>query len=207
MSADGGGAVGGPSDDPASRAELVGGPQLDATGFSAAAPGAGGGAVTLISCRAKSALSGLINLGGGGGAPSTVSVFGDYLAAGGGGAGGYLVIQGMTVDVTGQAYANGGGGGAGHIGGAGADGSVSAVVPAAGGQPTPNPNGMAGAGGPGGVGTGLPGNGLKAGNSFTTAGGGGGSTGYLQTYSSGIASISPSASSPLFGANGVLLTR
>lgn len=200
-SADGGGPAGGPSEDPTLRVELVGGPQVDFSAFTAAAPGGGGGAVTIISCRARSSLVGLVNVGGGGGAPSTV-----ILASAGGGAGGYLVIQGVTVDVAGQAYANGGGGGAGYMGGAGADGTLSAVVPAAGGLPVADPN-LPGAGGAGGVGTKLPGNGLKAGANLASAGAGGGSTGYLQTYSSGSASISPSASSPPFGANGVLLTR
>jgi hypothetical protein len=59
----------------------------------------------------------------------------------GGGAGGYLVLEGAHIEVTGEVYANGGGGGAGAVSEAGTasqngeDGSRSDSFPASGGTP------------------------------------------------------------------------
>jgi hypothetical protein len=120
----------------------------------------------------------------------------------------------MTVEVTGQAFANGGGGGAGcpstagvdASGAHGADGARSDHVAAQGGVSS---GWGEGAGGAGGTGTSLPGPGSKPINELACAGGGGGSTGFLQIYTSagGSPRLTPSAASPAFQPNRTVETR
>lgn len=205
--ADGGSANGGlVMADPALLAAFIGGASaFKADGFIG---GGGGGAVTLISCRGLVSISGAITAGGGGGLSGEDGFF--DTPGGGGGAGGYVVLQGGLVSVTGGVFANGGGGGGGMPssgnGQSGQDGTLSDVSAAQGGFPQ---NGE-GRGGPGGVGTGSPGMGGKPTSAYpASCGGGGGSVGFLQTYTprNVIPALTPSQVSPPFQPNVTIRTR
>lgn len=198
---DGGAANGGSiAIDPAELEMLVGG----ARGAGLAAGGGAGGAATLISCRGTVSILGIVDANGGGGAGGHTDLAGTGVnAAAGGGTGGYVVLQGRAITITGELYANGGGGGGGFstgggtFGSVGADGQRSTATPADGGIGV---NG-AGAGGAGGIANIAPGVGKKS--STAGAGAGGGSVGFLQTYTPpGVQPlITPSAASPSFQAN------
>lgn len=161
---------------PATLTALIGGPRSgDLIG--GVNGGYGGGGLALISCRARVSIAGTIDAGGGGGFGSPFSTVG----GGGGGAGGYVVVQGMEVALTGAIYANGGAGGSGVGNGfqglPGEDGSRSTTVPAAGGA-TQNGSGQGGYGGW----SAPPGTGKAPTQANATAGGGGGSPGFIQLY-------------------------
>lgn len=198
--------------DPAVFAALLGGAaasQYDLDGIPFGGGGGGGGA-TLISCRGTISVDGVIEAGGGGGMGGTLFLFGSSLPGGGGGAGGYVVLQAKNIDVTGQIFANGGAGGAGMranqaAGSAGQDGTRSATIPASSGTAQ---NGE-GVGGNGGVGSTAPTHGTKPSTMPAAAGGGGGSVGFLQTYTPNGREpvLTPSAVSPAFQPNGVIRTR
>lgn len=182
-SADGGAGNGGPAENnPAQRLELIGGTRSVADPFFSAAGGAAGGGITIIACRGSLEVLGTIDVGGGGGQGAFINVFGDVMAAAGGGSGGNLVLQGMTVAVTGQLFANGGGGGA------GLNTSIMSAESGENARPSAEParggtglNG-AGSGGAGGTST-APTNGRRPTTAGNSAGAGGGSAGFLQTYS------------------------
>ncbi len=79
--------------------------------------GGGGGAVVLGSCSGTVTVNGVIDASGGGGEPGFDTVFGtgtSFVGGAGGGAGGYVVLQGR-IELTSLAeiYANGGAGGGG----------------------------------------------------------------------------------------------
>ncbi|HSK04128.1 MAG TPA: hypothetical protein VK932_22900 [Kofleriaceae bacterium] len=183
--ADGGALNGGtPEGDPAQLVEIVGGTQS----FAWSAGGAGG-AATAISCRGTVSLLGLLD-------------------AGGGGSGGNVALQGMMVVVTGAVFANGGGGGAGTAGSEGqpgADGTRSSAESAPGGARQSNE----GAGGAGGREGADPKPGRKPLNGYASAGAGGGSTGFFQTYTPAgvMPMLTPAAASPPFQPNRTVETR
>lgn len=195
------------SENPALNVELLGGTRSNVDSATQIS-GGGGGAATLISCRAGVSLLGTIDAGGGGGAGAVVTEF-FALAASGGGSGGNVVLQGMAVEVTGQAFANGGGGGAGTqgtsmAGARGEDGTRSENMSARGGV---NPSG-GGTGGDGGRGNAEPTVGKRTSNN-TSPGAGGGSTGFFQTYTpAGVTpTLAPAAVSPPFQPNRMVATR
>ncbi len=208
LTADGWGGSGGQATpDPSLLVNLVGGTRPQPTPFHSAAAG---GAATLISCSGEVSVPGIIDAGGGGGPGGGAG--GNLALASGGGSGGYVVLQAMNVTVSGEVYANGGGGGAGNpevtlrfVGYGGEDGSRSATVSAAGGPAIIGE----GAGGAGGRGNALPQAGKKAMGSQATAGAGGGSVGYFQTYTpAGVTpSLTPLGASPAFQPNGTIPTR
>lgn len=186
--------------DPADLETLSGGPQ---------STGGGGGALVLVSCHGSVSVSGWLNAGGGGGVGGYYILDGTR-GGGGGGAGGNIVLEGLDVHVTGGVFANGGGGGAGGIGSAGSstnedgrDGSIDLSGP---------PGGVAragaGNGGAGGSVNGLPQPGLHPTGSGG-AGGGGGSMGFAQTYTpAGVTpTLTPAAASPAFRPNATVPTR
>jgi hypothetical protein len=194
---------------PALLASFIGGGSSGAIG--PAFMGGGGGALMFVSCHGEVAIAGTINAGGGGGGGAagiaeTIFAF----IAHGGGAGGNVVIQGVSVDVTGQVFANGGAGGGGWQstgaqGMPGADGTLSDASGAAGG----NVVGGSGHGGMGGYKDNIPTQGTHPTANETGAGGGGGSVGFLQTYTpSGVpATLTPAHVSPAFQPNGVVELR
>jgi hypothetical protein len=185
--------------------ELFGGPQaIKATGT--AFPGGSGGAATLICCRCELSVSGTIDVNGAGGGGGTLNTNGSFGPPGGGGAGGSIVLQGMQVTVAGELFSNGGGGGAGGNtlnASTGGEKGRRATSCANGGVGQPG----AGSGGFGGCGLTSPGVGLAAMNN--RAGGGGGSTGFLLTYTpAGVTpAVNPSVVSPPFEPNGVIPTN
>ncbi len=132
------------------------------------------------------------------------------LGGSGGGAGGNVVFQGADVVITGYLFANGGSGGAGKpsgsgIGAPGYEGERS-LVAITGGIGTAG----GGSGGAGGSGTSLPGHGkLTTMAPMSTAGGGGGSVGFFQSYTpAGVTpTLTPSAASPAPQPNGTIPTR
>jgi hypothetical protein len=204
---DGGGGSGGlPTADPSLLAVFTGGAAggRATTGeVTVASSGGGGGAAMLVSCAGAITITGTIDAGGGGGSGG-LSLFGGAVPAFGGGAGGYIVLQAKSIAVRGFVFANGGGGGTGTqadltAGANGSDGLRSATDAAPG---HPGING-GGRGGTGGVGTKLPTAGGKATMTGGSAGGGGASVGFLQTYTpEGIeATLTPVAVSPLFQPN------
>lgn len=201
--ADGGAFNGGPpTTHPALLTELIGGPRPNMFA-------GGGGAFTAISCRGRVSILGVIDAGGGGGSGGYESFYTDY-AATGGGAGGTVVLQGMRVEVSGEVYANGGGGGAGKFspalaGRSGADGTRSALAAAPGGVAEAG----AGSGGAGGRRGALPEPGRKHTAGNTTSGAGGGSVGFLLTYTpAGVTPVLPPVTaSPAFEPNQVIPTR
>lgn len=193
--------------DPALLAALMGG--AAAFKLNTWFGGGGGGAVTLVSCRGSVSITGVVNAGGGGGRGATGGVL--DLPGAGGGAGGYVVLQGARISVTGELFANGGAGGGGlqvseADGESGQDGSLSDATAAKGGYPQ---NGE-GAGGVGGVGTLSPGPGEKPTGAYpANCGGGGGSVGFLQTYTprDTMPTLVPSRVSPPFQPNATIRTR
>jgi len=210
----GGGLGGGAGTDPSLVTVLVGGTRPNnAIFFGTAISGGGGGAATLIACRGAVSVTGMIDAGGGGGKAGTDLTSGgqlDFNSGAGGGTGGNVVLQGLAITVTGQVFANGGGGGAGNSmndggGQNGSDGTRSATVAASGGIALGNE----GAGGAGGRQGAAPGVGLHPAGFPSTAGGGGGSVGFFQTYTpmSVTPTLTPMAASPIFGANKTLRTR
>ena len=204
----GGGSNGGPAAmDPGSLSVLVGGPQSGESNLGMIV-GGGGGAATLVACRGTVSVSasGEINAAGGGGI--------SFIAGFGGGAGGYVVFQGMQVMLSGKLFANGGGGGAGSFNGgsaAGFEGQRDLANNNGGLSPTGGANG-----GRGGSGSSLPGLGGKSppgtacqGVTGGGGGGGGGSVGFFQTYTPvGIDPvITPSMASPMPRPNANIPTR
>jgi len=177
--------AGGALADPALLGDFMGGAASyrETNGDSAG----GGGVVTLVSCRGQLAVSGRIMAGGGGGrggvfvelVPGSGSGF--AVPGEGGGAGGYVVLQGAHISVSGSMFANGSGGGAGmqSNNAAGAAGANGTDGPPLGGFEA---NG-GGRGGTGGFASTAPGVGGKPTSSLATAGGGGGSVGFFQAYS------------------------
>jgi hypothetical protein len=213
-SADGGGGQGGAAGtNPSLVTVLIGGTR-PTFGFGGNAPrsGGGGGAATLITCRGRLSVTGIVDAGGGGGHGGRPGLFaGSMWSGAGGGSGGNVVLQGALISVTGQTFANGGGGGAGWVlqgtqeGQPGGDGTRSATVSAGGGVSF----GSEGAGGAGGrLGT-LPTSGKRPNSANGLPGGGGGATGFFQTYApaGAIIALTPSAASPGFGPNIVIKTR
>ena len=200
------------SDAPGETSPLRGGPRA---AFSVA--GGGGGALTVVSCRSRVSVLGTIDSRGGGGAGGRVRstpAADNPVAGAGAGAGGYVVVQGVSISVTGQTFANGGGGGAGNNAAFtpgnvnGVDGTASDTVCARGGIA---PAG-AGDGGAGGCGTGSlaqPGDGLHPPVASGTAGGGGGSMGFFQSYTpAGVTpTLLPAHASPGFQPNLTVETR
>ena len=200
---------------PASVSALVAGPRKSYTGT-----GAGGGAATLIACRGSVVISGMVDAGGAGGLGGYTDTLSNInnpvdMPAGGGGPGGTVVLQGMSVSVTGELYANGGGGG-------GARKLSSVVLPPPDSDPargsdgtrstSPAPGGLGdsggGNGGAGGSRTSTPGHGKAPATADHYGGGGGGSVGFFLSYTpAGVSpTITPSASSPAFEANGTVAT-
>jgi len=219
--ADGGGAPGGAASiDPALLTILLGGTRSVPALGSTLPPGVGGGggAATLIACRGQVSVSGTIDAGGGGGEGGkrglNLGPTDKFYAGAGGGSGGNVVLQGMSVVVTGQVFANGGGGGSGMIpvagqtgtpGNPGGNGTRSTTEAAAGGIAP----GAAGGGGAGGREGASPGRGVHPSATTGLPGGGGGSTGFFQTYTpaGAIPTLSPTAASPAFRTNKVVGTR
>jgi hypothetical protein len=168
----------------------------------------GAGAVTLISCRADASIPGLVDAGGAGGQAGYNTFSGappvaTYHPPIGGGSGGTVVIQGLAITIAGEIYANGGGGGGGGDATLGAstsgtDGTRS-TTPAGGGTSTGG--GLGGAGGA-----------LDApvgGNGANQPGAGGGSSGFILTYTP--ISVTPTVSalglSPALAPNGTVGTN
>ena len=188
--------------DPAALTIFEGGPYGNGIGG-----GGGGGALMLISCAGAVRVTGQVVAGGGGGL-GAVHLTGPVGGAGGG-AGGYIVVQGAAIEITGGVFANGGGGGAGAVAGPGsttqygANGNGS-TSQASGGTPQAG----AGSGGLGGALTG-PGPGGAPTINGDTPGGGGGSVGFIQTYTpAGVApNIGSAHVSPGFQPNANIPTR
>lgn len=169
--------------------------------------GGGGGGLLLVSCRGAVNISGIVNVGGGGGLsgdPANVFACGSGT---GGGAGGNVSIEAVDIAVTGSLFANGGGGGAGCVssnanaGANGDDAPLSDVMPARGGVAVTG----GGSGGKGGIGTSPPGDGRAA---IMSAGGypggGGGSVGWLLTSTPGATpSLTPAHVSPPLQPNAI----
>jgi hypothetical protein len=211
INADGGGMNGGAAwPNPADMPTLVGGTKAANNNGFVLTTAAGGGA-TLISCRGTVSIPGLVDANGGGGAGGGMTMF-DIppiaIPASGGSSGGHVVLQGMSIHITGQLFANGGGGGGGQgpngeSGGYGQHG-LRSVAPALGGP-------SLGAGGSGGYGGAPPTDGKKPTGAlnFEGAGAGGGSAGFLQTYTPSGTSpmLTPTAVSPNFQQNRVVPTN
>lgn len=109
--------------DPLGLSYFAGGPHAGSPPASATNPtngGGGGGGLILIACRGDATLvsTSTIDLRGGGGEGQYDTTAGAGVipsnAGAGGGAGGYLVVEGLTaLSMTGSIWANGGGGGGG----------------------------------------------------------------------------------------------
>ena len=192
----GGGALAHPS----TITDLLGGPRTYVTNN-------GGGALTLVSCRGAIKVTGTVDVGGGGGRGAQNLNQAGYFYAEGGGAGGTVVLQGMTIEVTGGVFANGGGGGAGKttqlepLAENGAPGGRS-TTPASGGAV-----GTAEHGGSGGTGT-NPGPG-GSNNTTDRGGAGGGAAGYLLTYAptGATVTVASGTASPPFDATSSVPTN
>jgi hypothetical protein len=172
--------------------------------------GGGGGAATLISCKGKVAITGAVDAGGGGGQGGK-GILGGDTPGWGGGAGGHVVLQATRIEVTGGIYANGGGGGTGMVTGFGPgldglDGLRSTTVGAPG-HTSPNGGGPGGFGGANDFAT--PTVGGKPTVADASPGGGGGSVGFLQTYTPDGREplLSEAKASPPFRPNVTLRTR
>lgn len=203
---DGGGSTGGALvADPSLGDVLLGGPRVppSTSPLAFSFGGGGGGAATLIACRGVVSVTGTIAAGGGGGAGAVQPQLPVPQGGGhGGGAGGYVALQGLSINLTGKVFANGGGGSSGaafpNTGLPGHDGLRSAIAAASGG---PGANGT-GAGGMGGWIGGAPGFGFHPNPAVSGAqpGGGGGSVGFFQSFTpAGVsAALAPTAASPAF---------
>jgi hypothetical protein len=185
----GNGGVGGAVLDPLTLAFFAGGPRAGGGSLiGQTSGGGGGGAILLAACRGTvtTGTTSTIDVGGGGGEAQYDQILGGQIAqstaGAGGGAGGYVAIEGLTgVVINGALYANGGGGGGGNtandIGGtAGGNGQRSTTVQATGGA-----GGGAGAlGGRGGI-RGTPP--TAGGGTTSSAGaGGGGAVGVFHIF-------------------------
>lgn len=212
-SQDGGGGHGGAqATNPALVSVLVGGTRPTRRFGGAPGSGGAGGAATLIACHGLLSVTGTIDAGGGGGQGGRAGVTATQMWSGaGGGSGGYVVLQGLSITVTGQLYANGGGGGAGWALGSsqngqpGEDGTRSTTFSAGGGVSF----GSEGAGGAGArLGT-LPTSGKRPRDANGLPGAGGGAIGFFQTFAPAGATIvlTPIAASPGFGSNIMIATR
>lgn len=204
---DGGAANGGPKElSPTEIAVLLGGPRPTP---STRITGGGGGGVTMVCCRCTLSISGILDVNGGAGFGTATLGNGTQSAgASGGGAGGTIVLQGLDIEMTGQAFANGGGGGSGATIFSGIEGQEGprSTMCALGGVPS----GSGGRGGAGGCLGAAPENGrFFAGTSQFTPGAGGGSAGFLLTYTpTGVTpNVSPLAASPAFEPNNVIPTN
>ena len=195
---------------PAQLPALVGGPRSQGADATTNNSGGSGGAATLISCRGRVVVTGVLDAGGGGGGSgfnfAGVAVIGGC----GGGAGGYLVLQGLAVVVEGQVFANGGGGGGGRPSNAqkGSDGG-DAPRSMFGGFGGLSQNAGDGAGGSGGSIMSMPQLGKRSTNPAASAGGGGGSMGFFQSYTPIDVTpvLTPSEESPPFEENLNVNTR
>lgn len=171
--------------------------------------GGGGGGVSLVSCRGTLSVTGVVAANGGGGLGGA----GDFIFVhgSGGGAGGNVVLQGIDVRVTGEIFANGGAGGSGRratgggSGNTGGDGTLSDTLPATAGTQQDGE----GLGGNGGYLNHAPTGGKPPTNANGGVGGGGGSVGFLQTYTpEGIEPmLTPTKVSPAFQPNAISATR
>ena len=194
--ANNGGAAG---TNPLQLTQLFGGSQAT-RGSDGNAPGGGGGGLTLISCRDRVSIVGIVDAGGGGGFGDAF-VQANYRYAAGGGSGGTVVLQGMNLSVSGGIFANGGGGGGGGgPGGLGADGPRS-MLNALGGTPNINGGGFGGSGGNA--------NQPSIGAASTAgAGAGGGSAGFILTYTpQGVIPAIGDTTSPAYEPNGIVPTN
>lgn len=199
LTANGGAANGGAAIDVAGSPVLLGGTRGGGVTKNA------GGAAMLIACRGAVVVHGVVDAGGGGGAGGLNNIVtGVRLGGEGGGSGGDLLLQGLSITVTGQVFANGGGGGAGlpsnNLGGdPGDDGSRSIVSPAPGGLPQLDE----GAGGSGALGSLSAGPGGKPTATGGLPGGGGGGSGILRTFTpTGVTpSLSSATAAPAFETN------
>lgn len=215
----GGGGAGGSAIDPLGTTIFAGGSSAMMPTFQQQQklypyPGGGGGALMLVSCRGDVSVTGTIHAGGGGGnGGKDVDPSGGaftYVGAAGGGAGGYVVMQGIDVQFTSIGsdgiFANGGGGGAGCVADAcsgqpGFDAQASVLGGAAG-----NANSGAGTGGRGGDKS-AP-NGHPGSNDPNSPGAGGGAVGRLQVCRPDLGSVTVSATtSPAFQPHVTILTR
>jgi hypothetical protein len=171
-----------------------------------------------VACRGKTSVAGRVHVGGGGGAGGFYNASTQtYWGGGGGGAGGQVLLEGRSVEVSGELFANGGAGGGGKpdssptaTGQKGRDSRADTAC-APGGLTTSN-GGPGGAGGCNGqpplVGGRLVTNATDVSLVLSTAGGGGGSVGFLRTATpAGVAPmLSPTKISPAFSANETLET-
>jgi hypothetical protein len=190
---DGTGALGGgaASTNPALLTSLIGG----ASGGNNGGTRTAGGAMSLVACRGTLSVGGTIDAGGGGGVG--IGQF-SVIGAAGGGSGGNVVLQGLQVSLTGQLYANGGGGGGGNASGVTGQKGQRSTSAASGGS-----SGMTDGGGNGGAVAKAPTNGNA------TNGAGGGSVGFLQTYTpAGVTpTLTPTVVSPALQPNLTVPTR
>jgi hypothetical protein len=193
----GNGNPGGATVDPLTLAFFGGGPRAaSASGIFGPNGGGGGGALTLIACRGRVTLANTstIDVGGGGGGGQRDEILGAQISIGpcgaGGGAGGYVAVQGLTgITMAGGIYANGGGGGGGSnandtSGDPGGDGPRST---------TAGGNGGTGNGGGNGGDGGFRGGAPRAGGGSTSGSngaGGGGSMGFVHVFAP--AAVTPS---------------
>lgn len=203
------------STNPADLVAFIGGPRPQVGMGVDPKPGGGGGALMLVACRGSVTISATATLdaGGGGGQASFDAILGvgtSFVSGAGGGAGGNIVLQGLSITVLGNVFVNGGGGGGGTsvddgAGTAGQDGTRDAFDQANGGSGSGN----GGGGGQGGANLLVPGAGFKSLAVAGTPGGGGGSVGFLQTYTpAGVTpTLTPASVSPGFSTNRTTPTR
>ncbi len=169
-----------------------------ATATSAAAPGAGGGALQLTA-RRSIAVSGILLAGGAGG---NGAPFASSSGGGGGGSGGYLGLEAPMITVTGSLAANGGAGGGGGSdttgGGDGGDSVVGAVNARGGGGGAVTVPGLAcqGTGGNGSAGANPAGGAASNNAGFCGGGGGGGAAGVIAVRSAAYVANPPANISP-----------
>lgn len=185
-------------------------------GISVVSGGGGGGAITLIACRGRVDIAGIIDAGGGGGRAGYFKETEPFPFGGaGGGAGGNVVLQGRHVTVTGKLFANGGAGGSGRpdtsdtAEGAPGDDATPSTDCALGGAAT-----RSATGGDGGCGLAPAKDGSRWRVDTSTVvqpsgGGGGGSVGYLQVFTpAGVEpTLTPAAISPGLEVPGTIETH